>query len=153
MNKKLLIPLFLLGCLVGVVFGVTLYSLVISNTMRLQVGHGLELRDHSGSMIESPYDWADFSAGEMKEMSGGVCHLHNVGNVLVNVAFVCDNCPVEWSLSVDGYINSNRVPWDSLLMELDVGENKMVWIELTEVSAIAGQDYSFDISFDVVDSP
>lgn len=151
MNKRTLVGLGVLlsVLLVGVAVGAILYTLVVSNTMKLKTDYVLELRDYNELVITS-YDWGDFQSGETKQMKGdvgtGFVHIQNVGNVAVDVTWVA-NVPLEWSIelpSVGGF-------WVSGSTKLiAVGGSFEFKVLLTDVSSVAGVDYSFDFEFQIV---
>ena len=127
-----------------------LYSLDVQNTMKLKICYGLELMDTEFTPITS-YEWGGFEIGETKQMAsdiGEYVYLKNVGNTRINVTWISD-CPIEWLLELGNEDNPVWLSGDT--HDLGVGYVAWVYIDLTEVSAVVGLDYSFALSFEIVE--
>lgn len=86
--SKIIIGLLIAVALMGTALAQVLYTLSITNTMRLNLTTNLELRNGVGDAVTA-YAWGDFSESELKRMysetGDGLMHLYNLGNSAVNV--------------------------------------------------------------------
>jgi hypothetical protein len=147
--SKTTVALLCIIAVLGVALAQVLYTLTVSNTMRLSLELGLELRDDLDNVITS-YAWGDFDDGQLKHMCGsigsGLVHLVNLGNGDVDVEWN-STCPVEWQLVVKNGGSS----WSSgTSKNIAVGGELVLEIDLLEKTAMGGVDYSFDLNFNVV---
>jgi hypothetical protein len=144
--------LFLAVCVLSVALAATLYSLSVSNTMRLNVSYELLFETDAHVPVAS-VDWGGFDhleAKVMKDVIGvNAVQIKNVGNTAVDVTWSSD-LPSGWTLSVV-YLYDGTDWISGETKTLNVNTVIDMRITLTEVSASPGVDYSFDLNFDVVD--
>jgi hypothetical protein len=147
--SKIIVLLLCTIAVMGVVLAETLYTLTVSNTMRLTLSTQLELRNGAGTAVTS-YAWGDFAENGLKRMDSevgdGLMHLYNLGNGAVNVQWT-SNCPAGWQLwlVVDGQT------WTSgTSKSIPIGGHLDMEINMRELTANGGQAYTYDLNFNVV---
>ena len=148
--SKTTLGLLALCVVLGSALAVVLYTLDVPNSMRLQIAYNLEFTDSTDTVILS-YDWGEFLQGQKKKMCSGIgtgfVRLHNVGNMDVHVTWIAD-LPSQWALQMPCtggfWVSGDTKP-------IVVGAYYEFKIELTEVSAVVGVDYTFTLSFQIVE--
>ena len=147
--SKVVVALVCIIAVMSVVFAQVLYTLTISNTMRLTLTTNLELRDSVGGVVAS-YAWGDFADGEIKrmrsEVGGGSLSLYNNCNGAVNVQWN-STVPTGWQLwiTVDGESWMNGTS-----KAIAVGGSLVMEINLRELTAVGGQQNNFNLNFNIV---
>ena len=142
--------------LISVAFSVVVYQLQIDNSMKLVESYHLQLKQADGTTAINSYAWGDFEEGQTKrmyEVDSYSAELWNIGNTEVNVTWSSD-IPSEWSISLECTYTTNFSAWPS-------GETKALGLEtfnplklkiyLSEVSATPNIDYTFTLSFDIIE--
>ena len=147
--SKVVVALVCIIAVMGVVLAQVVYTLAISNTMRLGLNANLELKDSAGGVVTS-YAWGDFTHSEMKRMCASVgdgsMYLLNNGNGAVNVQWN-STVPVGWLL----WITVDGASWaNSTSKALAVGGTLVMDINMKELTAVGGQQYNFNLNFNVV---
>lgn len=151
MKKKPLIALTSI-LTVTIAFAAILYTLTIPNNMKLTASYSLALKRTTGAIITS-YTWPDFEEDETKIMheADGYVELWNTGNTHVNVTWT-SNCPSEWQVTIEATYTVTFNPWTTGTIK-ELGTTTLnplkLKIYLTELTATAGTDYSFDLNFNV----
>lgn len=148
--------------LIGTALGAVLYTLTVSNQMRLTVAYGLELRRADGTTVISSYDWGDFGEGESKQMHSEVVQLWNTGNTPATITFDSDPAVKAqgWDLTIANATGTNLFlkDWASTsayqrwtVYDLAPDTYIPLNITLTEVSATPDGGDSFNLIFDVIE--
>jgi len=147
--SKIIVLLLCVVAVMGFALAEVLYTLSVSNTMRLTLATQLELRNGVDAVVTS-YAWGDFSEGGLKRMysdvGDGQMHLYNLGNGAVNVQWA-STCPATWQL----WITVDGETWTSGTSKtIAIGGHLDMEINMRELTANGGQAYSYDLNFNIV---
>lgn len=133
--------------LVSIGYAIIHFTLTVPNTMKLNVGYGLELWNDDGGLpheIVTQIEWETFEKGMFRNMN---FFLKNTGDVSENVVWSA-NVPAEWELKIFDEINV----WNSGTPKtIGAGDYQKLFLQLTEISAVLGVTYTFDLTFEVTD--
>lgn len=156
LKKKALVPLLGLFLIIGVAAGIFIAQYFWETNMTMQLVadpyelYGLQLEYEDGTPITT-YDWGDFIPGETKSFN---CSLHYLGTVTGNVTWNTTNLPAGWSVAVwvwEVAPGSPEIPpifWpENGVGTLPPGVRFTIQIDLTEISAIKYEPYSFTLTW------
>lgn len=147
--SKVIVLLLCIIAVMGVALADVLYTLSVSNSMRLKLSTQLELRNGAGDTVTS-YAWGDFDENGLKRMDSevgdGLMHLYNLGNGAVNVQW-SSTCPAGWQL----WLTVGGETWASgTSKSIPIGGHLDMEINMKELTANGGQAYTYDLNFNVV---
>jgi hypothetical protein len=156
LKKKFLVPLLSFCLIVGVAAGIFIAEYFWETSMTMQLvadpyeAYGLQLEYEDGTPI-TDYDWGNFIPGETKSFN---VSLHYLGTIPGNVTWNTTNLPAGWSIAVWSWEvapGSPEVPpilWPANgVGTLPPGWLGTIQIDLTEISAIEYQPYSFTLTW------
>lgn len=158
-KKKISLFFLLLLVLASSVYASILYTLTVTQTMKLKSSYSLELRRADGTTVIASYSWGDFEEAEGKQMFNEIVKLYNVGNkaVTINITTSPLAGSLGWQLVIGNEDNTKNYLTDSTTTYLfttftiGVGSYEGLKILLKEQTASAGVSSSIGLRFNVVE--